>query len=85
VQPDGAVAIIAYNLPKNKPFQATMGLMGTRGMNGIVVSSFNTGAGGTQAFTFAIPAALFGANPIALRLQATDGSGYYAYNWFYNR
>lgn len=81
---DHSVTITTYNLPKDKPFQATMGPMGTRGIGGYIVSHFNTGAGGVQTLTFTIPPALYGYRQIAIRLQATDTSGYYAYNWFFN-
>ena len=81
---DQSVTIITYNLPPNKDFLVTMGPMGTRGINGIPVTTLNSGEGGTQTLTFSIPAQLYGMRQIAIRLQSTDGSGYYAYNWFYN-
>jgi hypothetical protein len=34
--------------------------------------------------TFDIPASLKGSYQIAVRLQSNTGSGYFAYNWFYN-
>lgn len=81
---DHSVTITTYNLPKDKPFQVTMGPMGTRGIGGYIVSHFNTGAGGVQTLTFTIPPVLYGHRQIAIRMQATDSSGYYAYNWFFN-
>lgn len=81
---DKSVTIQAYNLPPNDAFDVLMGAMGTRGIGGIKVTSFSSGSGGAQQFTFTIPAALYGSYQIAIRLQSNTGSGYYAYNWFYN-
>lgn len=78
------VTIQVSNLPKNDTFDVRMGEMGTRGVNGAKVDSFNTGSGGSQTFTFDIPAQLKGARQIAIRIEATSGSGYFAFNWFYN-
>lgn len=80
---DQTVTIDTENFPANRDFVVTMGLMGTRGINGIVVDTTNSGAGGSFTETYAIPAALHGLNQIAIRLQSTTG-GYFAYNWFYN-
>lgn len=35
--------------------------------------------------SFNIPKELRGKEQIAIRLQAADGSGYYAYTWFANQ
>ena len=79
-----SVQIQAFNMPPNKTFEVTMGALRTRGIGGYIVSSFNSGAGGSQSLTFTIPPALYRLSDIAIRLQSTTG-GYYAYNWFYNR
>ncbi len=81
---DKTVAIKTYNLPSNDIFRVRMGQMGTRGVNGIIVKSFETGVGGTQIFEFSIPSELYGQYQIAIRIESKTGSGYYAYNWFYN-
>lgn len=81
---DNSVTIQTYNLPPNDAFDVLMGAMGTRGVGGIKVTSINSGSGGAQQFTFSIPSALYGSYQIAIRLQSNSGSGYYAYNWFYN-
>jgi hypothetical protein len=60
-----------------------MGPMGTRGVGGYNMGSFNSGAGGTMTQTFAIPAALYGSYRISIRTQNSP-TGYYSYNWFYN-
>ena len=61
-----------------------MGEMGTRGVNGIKVATISSGAGGSFTDTFNIPDALKGRYQISIRLQSVTGSGYFAYNWFYN-
>jgi hypothetical protein len=81
---DTSVTIQTNNFPKNDSFDVLMGPMGTRGVNGIKVDTVSSGNGGSLTFTFNIPAALYGSHQIAIRLQANTGSGYYAYNWFYN-
>ena len=73
---------MAQNFPSNDDFTVTMGYMWTRGINGIVVGSQNSGNGSFTA-TYDIPAALQGQYQISIRLQSPT-SGYYSYNWFYN-
>jgi len=79
-----SVTIKTYNLPPNDLFQVRMGLIGTRGVDGIKVTSFSTGKGGSQSLTFQIPKSLHAQSRIAIRIESKTGSGYYAYNWFYN-
>lgn len=79
-----SVTIQTYNLPAGDRFAVQMGNFGTRGVGGIRVATLNSGAGGSQTLTYNIPAGLKGYYSIAIRLQSTSGSGYYAYNWFYN-
>ena len=81
VEKDTTVSIKAYNLPKATDFTVLMGKMWTMGINGIEVTTLNSGEGGTLEATFAIPAELVGEQRIAIRLQ---GEVYYAYNWFWN-
>ena len=78
------VTIKVNNLPKNDTFNVRMGAMGTKAINGVLVDSFNTGDGGSQTFSFDIPAQLQGSYQIAIRIESTSGSGYFAFNWFYN-
>lgn len=77
------VTILTQNYPANKDFIARMGLLGTKGTNGIVVGSVNSGEGGSQKYTFEISAELQSEDAIAIRLDSTTG-GYYSYSWFYN-
>lgn len=81
---NSTVTIVTYNLPPNDTYRVTMGPMGTRGIGGYVVDTINSGSGGSMTLTFNIPAQLAGSHRISIRLKSTSGSGYYAYNWFYN-
>ena len=81
---DSTVTIVTNNLPPNDKFQVLMGPIGTRGINGYLVTSIDSGAGGTQTLTFNTPLQLYGSYQISIRLQSTTGTGFYAYNWFYN-
>lgn len=85
VEKDSTVTIKTLNLPPRDEFRVRMGLMGTRGVNGIKVTTFETGKGGVQTLTFNIPQNLHGRKMIAIRIESTTGSGYFAYNWFYNK
>ena len=79
-----SVTFVTSNLPKNDTFSVLMNSMGTQGKNGYKVATLDSGSGGTQTLTYNIPAELHGLKQIAIRLQSTSGSGYFAYNWFYN-
>ncbi len=84
VERNQTVTITTLNFPKNDSFNVLMGRMGTKGIGGILVTSVSSAGGGILEFTFPIPAALHGLSKIAIRLQSNTGSGYYAYNWFFN-
>lgn len=79
---DSTVTIQTYNLPPGQDFTVRMGPYGTMGIGGIVVGTFNSGAGGSQSQTWSIPAALAGSAKIAIRMDSN--LGYYAFNWFWN-
>jgi hypothetical protein len=80
---DNKVTIQTSNFPAGYDFEVLMGKMWTQGVDGIVVTTIDSGSGGSFSKTFNIPAALAGEDRIAIRLQATT-DGWYAYNWFYN-
>lgn len=80
---DSKVTIKTFNFPKNIDFKVTMGKYGTKGVGGILVTTTNSGDGGSLTLTYDIPADLKGLDRIAIRLEATSG-GYYAFNWFWN-
>ena len=84
VTADQSLTIRTHNFPANQTFKATMGPMGTKGVNGIEVGNINSGAGGTFEATFPVPAALVGSYQIAIRLQTSHLYPYYSFNWFYN-
>jgi hypothetical protein len=84
VKRNKTVTIQTHNLPPKDKFKVLMGPMSTRGVNGYHVDTINTGNGGSKSFTFNIPHQLKGSYKISIRLQSVTGSGYYAYNWFYN-
>ncbi len=82
---DRLVTIAPYNFPPNDTFVVRMNVMGTRGVGGEVVATVTTdGTGTLSQTTFTIPAGLRGLSRIAIRLESPT-SGYFAYNWFYNR
>lgn len=84
VSADSTVTIKTANFPANDNFDVLMGQFGTGGVGGIKVDTISSGAGGTLSLTFTIPAELKGQWLIAIRLQSPT-SGYYSYNWFWNK
>ncbi|RIK18517.1 MAG: hypothetical protein DCC51_10415 [Anaerolineae bacterium] len=81
---DQTVTVQAHDFPANQNFVVTMGPFGTQGINGIVVATTNSGAGGSFSATYNIPDQLKGSAQIAIRLQTSHAYPYYAYNWFWN-
>jgi len=81
---DQSVTIKTNNFPANDTFVVRMGEMGTRCVNGIKVDQISSGSGDELTLTFNIPASLQGSRQIAIRLESPS-SGYYSFNWFYNR
>jgi hypothetical protein len=84
VQMDKSVTIKTANFPPNQVFTVTMGPMGSKGVNGVVVGTLNSGVGGALTATFNIPAQYVGAYQVAIRAQTAHTNPYFAYNWFYN-
>jgi hypothetical protein len=80
---DQSVTISAVNFPPGQDFTVRMGDFGTLAIGGMVITTFNSGAGGSFTATYPIPAAIAGSYKIAIRLESATGY-YYAYNWFYN-
>ncbi|HAD06161.1 MAG TPA: hypothetical protein DCE76_03285 [Anaerolineaceae bacterium] len=79
---DGKVTISAKNFPADQTFTVRMGAYGTKGVNGVVVGTKETGSGGSFEATFDIPESLKGSQRIAIRMDSPQG--FYAYNWFWN-
>ena len=84
VKQDQWVEIQTDNFPAGDHFTVTMGQMGSKGINGIIIGTTYSGSGGRFSMKYDIPPALKGSYQIAIRLESST-SGYYAYNWFYNK
>jgi len=80
---DTSVTIKAHNFPAKDSFKVRMGMYGTLGIGGQVVTTTDSGTGGSFTATYTIPDKYKGLARIAIRLESPT-SGYYAYNWFYN-
>jgi hypothetical protein len=82
---DTSVKIAGTNFPPNDTFLVRMNLMYTRGIAGTIVETVTTDADGNLSdVKYNIPPLLFISNRIAIRLESPT-SGYYAYDWFYNK
>ncbi len=84
VEEDQWVEIQTDNFPAGDHFIVTMGPMGSKGINGIIIGTTYSGPGGRFTMKYDIPPALKGSHQIAVRLESST-SGYFAYNWFYNK
>lgn len=82
VTKDQTVTIQAADFPAGQKFTVRMGKAGTLGVNGVVVTTTDSGQGTAFSNTFTIPAELRGQSQIAIRLESA--AGYYSYNWFWN-
>jgi hypothetical protein len=80
---DNNVTIQTANFPANTKFDVRMGAFGTAGVGGTLVTTIDSGAGGSFSATYSIPASLQGSRRIAIRLESSK-TGYFAYNWFWN-
>jgi hypothetical protein len=80
---DQSVTIRTDYFPANDTYDVRMGLSGTQGIGGILVSRLTTGTGGSFLARFRIPSELQGQQIISIRLESPT-SGYYSFNWFYN-
>jgi hypothetical protein len=80
---DSTVVIHTNNFPPNEKFTVSMGNFGTYALNGVVVGTTDSGAGGSFEATYTIPDSLKGLGMIAIRMDNPTGY-YYSYNWFYN-
>jgi hypothetical protein len=79
------VTINPKNFSPNDTYKVRMGAFGTAGVGGEVVATVTTDANGNlSSKTYNVPTSLVGSYQIAIRLESPS-SGYYAYNWFYNK
>ena len=84
VEKNVSVTFETENFPEDEDFTVTMGYMYTRGKDGYVVRTFNSGDGESQELTFDVPPELLDEYRIAIRAQTDHTFPYYAFNWFYN-
>jgi len=82
---DTSVTISTQNYPANQTFTVTMGGIGTQGIDGIEVGTFDSGDGGNLTVTFDIPDELVGQVLIAIRAETAHAQPYFSYNWFVNQ
>jgi hypothetical protein len=84
VVPDGEVTLQVFNFPPDKDFIVKMGPMGTRGINGFVIGTQNSGEGGSFIATYPIPPQLYGSDMISIRMESTS-SDHFVYDYFQNK
>jgi hypothetical protein len=84
VVPDGEVTLQVFNFPPDKDFLVKMGPMGTRGINGFVIGTQNSGEGGSFIATYPIPPQLYGSEMISIRMESTT-SDHFVYDYFHNK
>jgi len=84
VEEGDSVTVKGINFPSGKRFDVLMDKKGTNAEDGIEVDSIRIPRSGSFTATFDIPKKLKDRGEIALRLEASDGSGYYAYTLFEN-
>jgi hypothetical protein len=77
-----SVTIETRNFPPNQAFTVRMGAFGTHAVGGTVVTTTDSGAGGTFRATYDIPANLHGSQRIAIRMDSPQG--FFSFNWFVN-
>jgi hypothetical protein len=77
------VTVSGTNFTKNDSYTVRMGWFGTRGVNGVVVGTVETGGNSTFEMTFDIPEDLQGAASIAIRFESNN-TPYYSFDWFNN-
>lgn len=83
IVPNEVVTIETNDFPADKEFDVLIGRYGTYGVDGIKVTTQNSGKGGTFTATFKIPVELKNVPMLSIRLEDHE-TGYYAYNWFEN-
>lgn len=84
VQEGESVTLRAEDFPAFLEFEVLMNEIGTKGEDGIVVGTAKTDKDGVFEKKFSIPSTLRNRSRIAIRIEATNSTGWYAYNWFNN-
>lgn len=70
--------------PTNRTFAVMMNYMGTLGVDGYIVGSFNTGPSGVVTATYQIPSGMRGLDQIHIRAEEVGGP-FFSYNYFDNQ
>lgn len=78
-----SVSINAVNFPPDTKLTAYVNLVGTEGVDGVVVGTKKSGSTGSLSKTFEIPSEFKNENQLVIRLEG--GAGYWAYNTFNNK
>lgn len=82
---DGEVTIRTNpSFPANRSFAVMMNYMGTLGIDGYIVGSFNSGPTGVATATYSIPSGLRGLDQIQIRTEEIGGP-FYSFNYFSNQ
>lgn len=81
VKQNEAVTVEAYNFPANVNFSVRVGPYYTFFRDYVIVTTINSGAGGSFKFTINLPEVVKDVELVTVRL---DGGGRYAYNAFKN-
>ena len=82
--PDVSITIRTYNFPIQDTFNVFMGSIETKGANGVKAAVISSESSSSFTATINIPPSLRGQYQIGVRFESITGSGYLAYNWFYN-
>ena len=83
VDPGISVSFEAGNFPLKTSLTVFIDLVGSEGVDGVVVGTKKTDSTGSIQSQFEIPSEFKNASQLVIRLEG--GSGYWAYNTFTNR
>lgn len=78
------VTVIGSNFTTNDTYTVYIGKYGTKGVGGIKIGTQKTNSSGSFTETYKIPDSLKTEKILAIRWQSPV-TGYYAYDWFYNK
>ncbi|MBN2044023.1 MAG: hypothetical protein JW757_03305 [Anaerolineales bacterium] len=78
------VTVQGKNFTTKDTYNVYIGKMGTKGVGGVKVATFETNDSGTFTKTFNVPDSLKAEARLAIRFQSPV-TGYYAYDWFINQ
>lgn len=78
-----SVTISGTNFTRNDTYTVRMGPIGSKGVGGVVVATYTTGATSNFTATFTIPDSLKTAAQVAIRFESNN-TPYYAFDYFAN-